>query len=200
MFAALTGAGLSAAAGLNAYIPFLMVALVARFSDVIVLPSQFAWIESPWAIGGATFLLLAEMVLDKIPAIDSMNDMIGTAVRPTVGGVVFAATQAADQQLDQASWMQQYPWVGAIGGVIIAGIVHTTKAATRPAVNVTTAGMGAPVLSGVEDATSLGMSVLAIFTPLLVIIGLIAMGVGIFWLWRRIARYRKRRRATGAYA
>ena len=106
MFAALTGAGLSAAAGLNAYIPFLMVALVARFSDVIVLPSQFAWIESPWAIGGATFLLLAEMVLDKIPAIDSMNDMIGTAVRPTVGGVVFAATQAADQQLDQASWMQ----------------------------------------------------------------------------------------------
>lgn len=200
MFAALTGAGLSAAAGLNAYIPFLMVALVARFSDVIVLPSQFAWIESPWAIGGATFLLLAEMVLDKIPAIDSMNDMIGTAVRPTVGGVVFAATQAANQQLDQASWMQQYPWVGAIGGVIIAGIVHTTKAATRPAVNVTTAGMGAPVLSGVEDATSLGMSVLAIFTPLLVIIGLIAMGVGIFWLWRRIARYRKRRRATGAYA
>lgn len=200
MFSALTGAGLSAAAGLNAYIPFLMVALVARFSDVIVLPSQFAWIESPWAIGGATFLLLAEMVLDKIPAIDSMNDMIGTAVRPTVGGVVFAATQAADQQLDQASWMQQYPWVGAIGGVIIAGIVHTTKAATRPAVNVTTAGMGAPVLSGVEDATSLGMSVLAIFTPLLVIIGLIAMGVGIFWLWRRIARYRKRRRATGAYA
>lgn len=200
MFAALTGAGLSAAAGLNAYIPFLMVALVARFSDVIVLPSQFAWIESPWAIGGATFLLLAEMVLDKIPAIDSMNDMIGTAVRPTVGGVVFAATQAADQQLDQASWMQQYPWVGAIGGVIIAGVVHTTKAATRPAVNVTTAGMGAPVLSGVEDATSLGMSVLAIFTPLLVIVGLVAMGVGIFWLWRRIARFRKRRRATGAYA
>lgn len=199
MFAALTGAGLSAAAGLNAYIPFLMVALVARFSDVIVLPSQFAWIESPWAIGGATFLLLAEMVLDKIPAIDSMNDMIGTAVRPTVGGVVFAATQAADQQLDQASWMQQYPWVGAIGGVIIAGVVHTTKAATRPAVNVTTAGMGAPVLSGVEDATSLGMSVLAIFTPLLVIVGLVAMGVGIFWLWRRIARFRKRRRA-GAYA
>ena len=61
MFAALTGAGLSAAAGLNAYVPFLLVALIARFTDVITLPSSFDWIESPWAIGGATLLLLTEV-------------------------------------------------------------------------------------------------------------------------------------------
>ena len=30
--------GLSAAAGLNAYIPFLIVALIARFTDFIMLP------------------------------------------------------------------------------------------------------------------------------------------------------------------
>ena len=41
MIAALTGMGLSAAAGLNAYIPFMIVALIARFTDVITLPSSF---------------------------------------------------------------------------------------------------------------------------------------------------------------
>lgn len=198
MFAALTGAGLSAAAGLNAYIPFLIVAVVARVSDVIVLPPSFAWIESPWAIGGAVVLLVAEVVLDKIPAIDSMNDLIGTAVRPVVGGVVFAATNATGQQLDQGSWLAAHPWVGAIGGVVLAGVVHTTKAAARPAINVGTAGLGAPVLSGVEDVTSLGMSLIAVFIPLLVIVGLLAMLVAAIWLWRRIARYQRRRRA-GAY-
>ncbi|WP_018158222.1 DUF4126 domain-containing protein [Demetria terragena] len=199
MFAALTGAGLSAAAGLNAYIPFLMVALVARFSDIIVLPTSLEWIESPWAIGAAALLLVTDVVLDKIPAIDSMNDMIGTAIRPTVGGIVFAATSAVDEQIDQSSLLTAHPWVGAIGGVIIAGFVHTTKAASRPAVNVGTAGVGGPVLSVAEDATAIAMSVIAVFIPLLVIVVLIVMLVASVWLWQRIARLRRRRR-TGAYA
>lgn len=193
MFAALTGAGLSAAAGLNAYVPFLVVALVARFTDVITLPSSFAWVESGWAIGVAAALLVGEVVLDKIPAVDSMNDLIGTAVRPTMGGVVFAATQSADQ-LDHSTWMQDHPWVGAVGGVLISGLVHTTKAVTRPAVNVSTAGVGAPVISAVEDATSIGVSLIAIFLPVLVIFCLIGMVVTAVWLWRVIRRRRRQRR------
>ncbi|YAL82780.1 DUF4126 domain-containing protein [Dermacoccaceae bacterium W4C1] len=190
MFAALTGIGLSAAAGLNAYVPFLVVALVARFTDVITLPDSFSWITSPWAIGIAVLLLIAEVVLDKIPAIDSMNDLIGTAVRPIIGGVVFAASQAADQQLDNAGWMAEHPWVGAIGGVVIAGLVHTTKATLRPAVNVTTAGVGAPVVSGVEDAGSIGLSLVAVFIPVLVILLLVLMIGAALWLASRMARRR----------
>ncbi|MDE9364269.1 DUF4126 domain-containing protein [Luteipulveratus sp. YIM 133132] len=193
MFAALTGAGLSAAAGLNAYVPFLLVALVARFTDVITLPASFTWIESPWAIAAATVLLVAEVVLDKIPAIDSMNDLIGTAVRPTIGGVVFAATQSAGD-IDNSSWMQQHPWVGAVGGIVIAGLVHTTKAAIRPAVNVSTAGIGAPVISGVEDVASVGLSLTAIFLPLLVIVALVVLVWAVWVLWRRMRRMRRRRR------
>ncbi|KNX38027.1 DUF4126 domain-containing protein [Luteipulveratus halotolerans] len=194
MFAALTGAGLSAAAGLNAYVPFLMVALVARFSDVITLPSSFAWIESGWAIAGATLLLVLEVIFDKIPAIDSMNDLIGTAVRPTIGGVVFAATQSAED-LDKSTWMTEHPWVGAVGGVVIAGLVHTTKAAIRPAVNVSTAGIGAPVISGVEDVASIGLSVTAIFIPVLVVVAFVLMIWAVWALWRRIRRMRARRRS-----
>lgn len=195
MFAALTGAGLSAAAGLNAYIPFLIVALTARFTDVITLPDSFAWIRSPWAIGIAAVLLLAELVLDKIPAIDSMNDVIGTAVRPVTGGVVFAATSAADSQLDNGAWMTAHPWVGAVGGIVIAGVVHTAKATVRPAVNVSTAGIGTPVVSGLEDVGSLGISLIAVFVPLLVIACLAGLAVGLWLLWRRIRRARRRRTA-----
>ena len=65
MLAALTGLGLSAAAGFNAYIPFLIVACVARFTTLVTLPSEFAWIESWWAIGGAAILLVS-VELDEI--------------------------------------------------------------------------------------------------------------------------------------
>ena len=95
MIAALTGTGLSAAAGLNAYIPFLIVALVARFTDVITLPATYAWIESWWAIGIGSLLLLSEVVLDKIPAVDTVNDAVQTFIRPAMGGLIFAATAAA---------------------------------------------------------------------------------------------------------
>ena len=81
MIAALTGMGLSAAAGLNAYIPFLIVALSSPASPTSSrCPRGFAWIESWWAIGIGSILLIAELVLDKIPAIDTVNDTIQTFI------------------------------------------------------------------------------------------------------------------------
>ena len=82
MLVALTGIGLATAAGLNAYIPFLVVALLARFTDVVVLPDGLTWMESWWAIGIGTVLLVADVVLDKVPVVDSVNDAIQTAIRP----------------------------------------------------------------------------------------------------------------------
>ena len=131
MIAALTGMGLSAAAGLNAYIPFLIVALIARFTDVITLPATYAWIESWWAIGIGSVLLLSEVVLDKIPAVDSVNDAVQTFIRPAMGGLIFAATAAAEE-LDSSAWMAAHPWVGIVLGVVVSGLVHAGKAAARP--------------------------------------------------------------------
>ena len=154
MLAALTGMGLSAAAGLNAYIPFLVVALIARFTDYITLPVGYEWIESTWAIGIAAALLLAEVILDKIPAVDTINDTIQTFIRPSMGGLIFAATTAA-AQLDNSTWMKENAWVSVVLGVLISGLVHTGKMAARPAINVGTVGTGAPVVSTLEDISSL---------------------------------------------
>ena len=193
VLAALTGMGLSAAAGLNAYIPFLVVALVARFTDYIVLPVGYEWIESNWAIGIGAALLLAEIVLDKIPAVDTINDTIQTFIRPSMGGLIFAATTAA-AQLDNSTWMQDNPWVSVVLGVLISGLVHTGKMAARPVINMGTVGTGAPVVSTVEDIGSLSLSLIALIAPVLVILCLALLAWLLIWMWLRVRRWRRTRR------
>lgn len=190
MLATLTGIGLSAAAGLNAYIPYLVVALLARFTDVLTLPESYAWIESPWSIAVASVLLLSELVLDKIPVVDHVNDLVATLIRPTVGGLIFAATTSA-AEIDASPWMQDNPWVGVTLGVVVAGLVHAGKTAARPVVNVSTLGVATPVVSAAEDVTSVTLTLVAIFLPLLVILLVALLG----WALVAIAR-RWRRRAS----
>jgi hypothetical protein len=194
MFAILTGLGLSASAGLNAYIPILVVGLLARFSDVIALPHQFAWMTSGWALAVVAVLLAAEVVLDKVAVVDHVNDAIQTFVRPAAGGAVFAASNAA-ARIDHSGWMTDHPWVGWVLGIVVAACVHVTKASVRPVINVGTVGVGTPFVSAAEDAVSLGMSLVAILIPALVILFLVVLAL-IGWRLIRMLRKRRRRRMT----
>ena len=87
----LTGLGLATASGLNAYIPLLALGLLSRFTDLITLPHGWVWLENGWVMGIVAVLLVVEIVADKIPALDSVNDAIQTFVRPTSGGIVFGS-------------------------------------------------------------------------------------------------------------
>lgn len=193
MLAALTGIGLSTAAGLNAYIPFLAVALVARFTDVLVLPAGWEWMESWWAIGIGAVLLLVEVVLDKVPVVDTVNDVVQTAIRPASAGIVFAATSAAAELESSSGFLQANPWVGVVLGAVVALVVHGTKAAARPVVNAGTGGLGAPVVSTVEDAGAVSMALVAIFLPVLVALVLVVLVVAAVWMLRRRAGLRRER-------
>lgn len=195
MLASLTGIGLSAAAGLNAYIPYLLVAVLARFTDVVELPASYAWIESSWSIGISAALLASELVLDKIPVVDHINDAVATLIRPTVGGLIFAATTAA-ADVDASPWMQENPWVSALLGALVAGVVHTGKTLARPAVTIGTAGLGTPVVSAAEDVTSVSLSLVAIFLPLLVIVMVALLAWAIVAIVRRTLRRRRTTTST----
>jgi hypothetical protein len=198
MLAALTGLGLSTAAGLNAYIPLLVVGVLSNVTDAVKLPDGYAWLSNWGVLAVLAVLLLAEMVLDKVPAVDSVNDAIQTVVRPASGGVVFSATNAA-AELEKSTWMTENPWAGWLLGIVVALAVHAIKAAARPVVNAGTAGVGAPVVSTVEDAGSLGMSLIAVFFPILVIVALLVLAVLAWWLIRRVRRFRARRRAARSH-
>ena len=187
MLATLTGLGLAAAAGLNAYIPLLAVGLLARFTDLLTLPAGYTWLENPWVLGAVAVLLAAEVVLDNVAVVDHVNDAIQTVVRPTVGGVIFAATTAAERH-DSSQWMRDHPWVGIVLGVLVALLVHGAKATARPIVNTATVGVGTPVVSALEDVTSLGLSLVALLAPVLVVV------VAALAVWGFVALLRRRRR------
>ena len=196
MFAFLTGAGLSVSAGLNAYIPLLLVGVVSRFTDQIALPSGWLWLSSWWALGLMAVLLVVELVVDKIPVVDHVNDIIQTLVRPASGGAVLSASTAAGE-LDAATGTAvasvDDPTLSWILGILLALGVHVTKVLLRPMINAGTLGFGAPVASAAEDTGSVGMSLLAIFAPILAGIALIGFVSILWWLWRARRRWKKRR-------
>jgi hypothetical protein len=188
----MTGFGLATAAGLNAYIPMLSMGLLDRYTTLVNLPHGWDWLANGWVIAIVAVLLVVEIVADKVPALDSVNDAVQTFVRPTAGGIVFGSGTAAQTAAvsDPAEFARTGQWVPVVIGVVTALAVHLTKTAVRPAANVATAGLAAPVLSTIEDFTSVGLTFIAILIPALVLIVLIALVGAAVWLLRR----RRRRR------
>ena len=192
MLEILTGTGLAAAAGLNAYIPLLLLGLGARFLDFIVLPAGWTWLENEWVLGILGVLLVIEFFADKIPAVDSVNDLLQTVVRPASGGIVFGSGSASETAAvtDPAAFFSSNQWVPIVSGVVIALLVHGAKMAARPALNAATFGLAAPVASAFEDVSSVFLSVFAILVPVLVVLALGGLVVLFVVLMRR---YRRRR-------
>ncbi|HET8661715.1 MAG TPA: DUF4126 domain-containing protein [Micromonosporaceae bacterium] len=192
MLELLTGAGLAASAGLNAYIPLMALGLLSRYTDLITLPSGWQWIENGWVLAILAVLLTVEVVADKVPVVDHVNDIIQTVVRPTAGGLAFGAGASSETVTvsNPGEFFSSNQWVPVAMGVLISFGVHTMKAAARPVINATTAGVGAPVVSTVEDGTSALLSVVAIILPFLVLFFL----VGMVWVFIAAIRRRRRRR------
>jgi hypothetical protein len=187
---ALTGTGLAASAGLNAYIPLVLLGTLARWTDLVDLPSGWQWLSNGWVLLILAILLTVEVVADKVPVVDHVNDVVQTVVRPTAGGLAFGAGSTSETVTvtDPGAFFSSHQWVPIAAGVLIALAVHGVKAAARPVVNTATAGVGAPVASTVEDAGSILVSVAAILFPLLVIVGLAVLAWFAVWIARRRSR------------
>lgn len=193
----MVGSSLAAAAGLNAWMPLLVLGLADRFIPAVQLPAAWSWLSSDvalWIIGA---LLVLEVVADKIPAVDSVNDVVQTLVRPAAGGVVFGAGAGAESVAvdDPSALVADGGWIPIVIGIAIALGVHALKAIARPVANAATAGVAAPVVSSIEDASSLALSILALLAPLLGFVILVGGVVTAVWGLARLRR-RQRRRAA----
>lgn len=178
--------GLSASAGLNAYIPLLVVSLLAKFTNLINLSEPWDAMESWWIIGLLIVLSLIEFFADKVPAVNHVNDIIQTFIRPTAGAILFAASASVITEV--------HPVLSLATGLLIAGSVHIVKsAAVRPAVTAATAGTGNVPVSMLEDVLSTVLSLLSVILPILMGIVLILLAVWIIW-WLSTRESRKARR------
>jgi hypothetical protein len=174
--------GLSASAGLNAYIPLLVVALLAKFTNLIQLNSPWDTLTSWWIIGLLVVLSMIEFFADKIPVVNHINDIVQTVIRPAAGAIIFAASARVFGNV--------HPILSLALGLLIAGGVHTVKSvAIRPAVSAATAGAGNIPVSLAEDLTSTVVSILSVVVPVVIACLLVMATAWIIWrMYRRAHR------------
>ena len=182
MFELFTGLGLAMPAGLNAYIPLLAVALADRYFGLLHLAAPYDMISSPVGIIIITILLIIELLADKIPLVDHVNDLINSVVRPSAGAVLVMASTGAVESINPIAAMTL--------GLIVAGSVHTLKASVRPTVTATTGGVGNPIVSAAEDGVAIVLTVVALLAPVLIAGVLVVLGLLMFTFVRRWRRRR----------
>lgn len=183
----ISGFGLSAPAGLNAWIPLLITGFAGKIG-AIKLAAPFDLLTNTWVLAILLLLLTIEIFVDKIPAVDTINDIVHTFIRPVAGGILFAAESGTIGGLD--------PTVGFVLGLLSAGSVHAVKATGRPLVTTFTGGMGNMLVSLVEDMISAITAVLALIVPIVAaIIMAIILGLALWMILRWRARRRKRQEA-----
>jgi Domain of unknown function (DUF4126) len=174
--------GLSTAAGLNAYIPLLVVGLLARYTSLIQLSAPYDVLSNPWVLLGLALIALLDLIGDKIPGVDHALHLVGTVVHP-VAGLVLGLATASGGQVD--------PTLAAICGLIAAGVTHGTRMIARPVATATTAGTANPVVSALEDIASLIMSLLAVLIPALAFLLLIVLAIAMVRVVRGVLRRRQ---------
>jgi hypothetical protein len=165
--------GFSFAAGVNLYATVAMLGLASRFGWVR-LPAQFNAFDNDYIIAAAIVMYLIEFFADKIPYVDTVWDMIHTAIRP-LGGALIAVTTLGD-----ASPTTQ-TLIGLLGGTVAASS-HLTKTSTRAVANTSPEPFSNWLLSLGEDVFVVGLGYLAMQYPLaaLVVAGVLLVLIATF--------------------
>jgi hypothetical protein len=165
--------------GINLYATVATLGLLQRF-QFVQLPGSLSYLSHPWVLGAAIGLYVVEFVADKIPAVDSVWDVVHTFIRVPAGAILAASAFA---HFDPAIRM-----LALLLGGTLALSSHGTKTATRLTANTSPEPFSNVLLSLIEDAFTVGASVLMAKYPLviiaIVVIGLI-VSIAIFSLIRR---------------
>lgn len=191
--------GLSSTAGLRAVTTLFAIGVA---SDIKIAGQPLITLQGNFKVIGSTpmlillgLLTIVEIVIDKVPGLDNINDVVQTVIRPVIGAVIVAGTAN--------SLSDTNVWVAAIVGAVLAFGVHATKSTTRAASTATTVGVGNPILSVLEDVITAAMIFLvgagqaialaiapALGIILLVIVVLIALAVVLLAVRISMAIYR----------
>jgi hypothetical protein len=168
-----------------------ILGLASRFGWVH-LPEQYNAFNNDWVIGAAVVMYVVEFFADKIPYVDTLWDVIHTAIRP-IGGAFIAVTTLGDA----SPTMQGL--VALLGGTVAASS-HLTKTSTRAMVNASPEPFSNWILSFGEDVFVVGLGYLALAHPVaaLVVASVLLVLIASFAvvIIRTVRRWFARRLAT----
>lgn len=183
--ALLLAVALSACAGLRAWLPLLMAGGLSR-AGVLELGSSFEFISSNYALAVFGLATVTEIAADKIPALDHVLDGISTVMRPAAG-TLLAASALGTVSDPLTSWI-----LGALVGTPAALVPHAAKSGLRLASSVFTAGIANPVISILEDVSTVALVIIAVLLPVVVCVLLLAAS----WYVANQIRTRRRQVVT----
>lgn len=185
--------GFSFAAGVNLYATVAILGLASRYGWVS-LPPQFQAFNNDIVIGAAVVMYLIEFFADKIPYLDSLWDLIHTAIRPVGGALIAVAT------LGEASGPME-GLIALLGGTVAASS-HLTKTSTRAVANTSPEPVSNWVLSFGEDLFVVGLAYLALQHPIAaLVIASVLLALIVFFaafIIRTVRRWFTRRSAFQA--
>jgi hypothetical protein len=166
--------GTSFASGINLYATVATLGLLQRF-QVIALPPSLAILAHPVVLALAIALYLVEFVADKIPAVDHVWDAVHTFIRPPAAALLAYAAVAPVTIAGAGAGAGGGTWeVWRITAALLAGSIaltaHSTKAATRGAVNASPEPFSTAAVSFLEDLLAIGLSWLAVTHPAVAIV------------------------------
>ena len=167
------------ASGLNTYAAVLVLGAAQRLG-LVALPHDLQVLASPWVIGAAAILFALNFFADKIPYIDSINDMLQTFVRVPAGALL--AYGAAGGLSPEVAVI-----AGLLGGTLAAGM-HVAKTGTRALINTSPEPFSNIAASLAEDGIVVGGLLLALAHPITFLCLLLLFVVALLWLLPKLIR------------
>ena len=119
-------AALGWASGLRLY-AVVFITGAAGYLGWVPLPEGLKILQNPVMLAASGLMFVLEFFADKIPAIDTVWDLVHTFVRIPAGAALAAGVFGGDS----ATWAL----VAALAGGTLAASAHTAKATTRAAAN-----------------------------------------------------------------
>ena len=165
--------GFSFTAGINLYATVAILGLASRYGWV-ELPPQYQAFNHDVVIGIAVVMYLIEFFADKIPYVDSLWDVVHTAIRP-IGGAFIAVTTLGELSPTAEAV------AALLGGTVAAG-THLTKTSSRAAANASPEPFSNWLLSLGEDLFVVALGYLALKYPVaaLVVAGILLVIILVF--------------------
>ena len=167
------------ASGLNTYAAVLVLGVAQRLG-LVALPHDLQVLASPWVMGVAAILFALNFFADKIPYVDSINDMLQTFVRVPAGALLaYGAAGGLSPEVAAVA--------GLLGGTLAAG-THVAKTGTRALINTSPEPFSNIAASCAEDVSVLGGLALAISHPITFLCLLALFVALLIWLLPKLVR------------